>query len=261
MEVGLHRPVRLLTHERHDGARVDAAAEERADRHVADHPGPHGPPQLLKQPLLQRLRGPRVVVGEGHLPERLVGPDALAVDDQVVAGVVFLDALEHRPGRHHLAEGEEVVEGFLVELCTHPGQRQQRLDLGGEREEALLNGIVQRLDPDAVPGQQQRLPFRIPERQGEHAVHPVQEAGPLPLVEVEQDLRVSSREEPLPMQLRLERLEVVDLPVEHEGRPLRRQHGLVPGRARGPGCSAAGGRGTARALGHTTSPCHPARDG
>jgi hypothetical protein len=47
---------------------------------------------------------------------------------------------------------------------------EQRFQLGAEQQRAIVEqGVMQRLDGEPIPGQEQRLAVAIPQRKGEHA--------------------------------------------------------------------------------------------
>ena len=79
----------------------------------------------------------------------------------------------------------------------------------------MRDGIVQRLLAEPVAVDEQTAPAVVPQRDGEHAVQPVDEVGPVLLVRVDDDLRVRRRPEPvaLALELRAQVRVVVDLAV------------------------------------------------
>ena len=96
--------------------------------------------------------------------------------------------------------------------------RQQRLDLGGEREPAALIGVEQRLLPELVAREQQPPVAPVPEGEREHPAQPLEHPLAVVLVQVDEDLGVRPRPELMPCrrQLPVERFVVVDLAVEHD---------------------------------------------
>ena len=108
------------------------------------------------------------------------------------------------------------------------------LDLRAEVETAALHRVVEGLDPVAVPSQGQGVGDAIPNREGEHAIEPVDARDPPCGEGVEQDLRIGARDELIPQGLQLspQLLKVVDLAVENQDvTPVPGDHGLGPGGA------------------------------
>ena len=127
-------------------------------------------------------------------------------------GEQLLDALEQRLARERELEREVVGEAVEVGLDLRQ-EGQQRLHLGGEVEDAVDDRVVERLDPEAVARDEERLRLLVPEREREHAAQPL-EAALAPLAVGAQDhLGVGARAEAIlaeqPAQLDV----VVDLAV------------------------------------------------
>ncbi len=90
---------------------------------------------------------------------------------------------------------------------------------------------VERLDAEAVAGDEQALRPAVPDREGEHAVESREHALPLDLVEAEDDLGVGLGPEGVPASFEIgaQLEEVVDLAVEGDGElPVLGEHGLAP---------------------------------
>ncbi len=204
---------RRLRHEADDDARVDAAREQRAQRHVGDQAAADGrfdaladerePVALALRPELLELRVPlkanRAVLRDEHVPRRQL-----------------LDALETRPARDVL-EREVRVDRDRVDLTRHPRQAQQRLQLGGERERAVRELRPQeRLLADSVASEHEAFARLIPERDREHPRQVLGEPRPVLLVQVRDDGRVAGAADlvPAPGEVLAELEEVVDLAVE-----------------------------------------------
>ena len=95
---------------------------------------------------------------------------------------------------------------------------QQRLDFGAEEQLAAHLNVIERLDAQMIPRQEQLAPDRIPDGEREHAVEPFH-AGRAPLfVGVNDHLRVRLRPERVPgLEEFLAQFDViVDLPVEND---------------------------------------------
>ena len=134
---------------------------------------------------------------------------------QGVAGLEQADSLEQGGLAEGVLKGEIVHEGRQADFARNSAQAQQRLDLGRKNQRTVGLGIIQRLDPVPVPGQQQGFCPVVPECEREHAVQPLDTVGSELLVEMKQDLRVRTRDElvPFPLQLFFQLEVVVDFPV------------------------------------------------
>ena len=162
---------RHLAHAGHDGAGVDAAREEHAERHVALQAQPYGLPQRLAH--LRRglgrpmARGRQAIAGRQRpVPGQRQPPVG---QDRVVAGRQFLDLGVDRPYGRRVPEGEVVAQGFPVDACERPHLGQQGFRLRGEEQEPVAMPVEQRLLAQAVAGQDQPPTLAIPEREGEHS--------------------------------------------------------------------------------------------
>ena len=67
---------------------------------------------------------------------------------------------------------------------------EQRLDLGAEEEAAVGLRVVERLDPEPVAREEELALARVPDREGEHALQPLDAADSLLLVEMDDRLGV-----------------------------------------------------------------------
>lgn len=126
---------------------------------------------------------------------------------------------ERRAAAGDVLQGEVGVERRRVDLAAQPGDAGQRLQLGGEGEGAVgEHRPQQRLLADAVAGEHEPLARRIPQRQREHAVQPLDEAQAVLLVEVRQQRRVAVAADPVAagVEVGAQLLEVVDLAVEDD---------------------------------------------
>src|SRR5689334_2420748 len=108
------------------------------------------------------------------------------------------------------------VYGRQVERWPELGQAREGLDFGGEREYARGLKVVERLDTDPVPGQEESAARLVPDREGEHSAKPLDTTLAPLLVGVDDCLGVGMRLEavPLPFQLVPQVGEVVYLAVE-----------------------------------------------
>src|SRR5699024_8626346 len=106
----------------------------------------------------------------------------------------------------------------LVQLLFKARVSEKTFDLRPEQELVSLLVIVERLDAENVPGAEELLFFLVPDDKGKHAPQLLQNLLPVLLVPVENGLRIRAgfKDGSLFRQVLPQRLEVVDLPVEHQ---------------------------------------------
>ncbi len=145
----------VTTHERHDHRGVQAARQERAERHVAHHLQPDRFVQARRERLddpRRRLPGvERAAIRRrpvARLDKRAAFPDGRG------ARLQLADAAEQRSRARHIAMGQVLADGVQVHRGPDAGNAQQRLDLGGEVQAVRVLAQVERLLAEAVPRQQ-----------------------------------------------------------------------------------------------------------
>ena len=230
---GLDRGAGLAGGDRRDQGRVDAAAEEDAERHVGDQPradrGREQPVELADQ-VGGRLAG-LADGGRRRAPVAALGEGAAGLPGQQVSGRQLAGAGEDRALAGDVAEDEVFVDRDRVELGADRGPGGERGQLRGEVEPVARVRVEERLLAEAVAGDQQRPRPRVPDREGEHPLERVHEVGPVLLVEVDQDLGVGPGRQgvaALAQQLLQARV-VVDLAVQRRpDRPVLVRERLVP---------------------------------
>ena len=181
-----------LPHEAHDDRRIDAAGEERPQRHVALQAGldRRGKP-AAEQPGVLAPRQ-RLFDAEVGLP---VGPDlqpVVAVNCQV-ARRQFADALPDCPRVGHVLVGQVFIKGLRVDVPRHAGDLQDALQLAGEEQPAGLVAIDQRLLAQPIAGQEEKAALGVPEGEGEHAVQQADHFRAFILVEMDEGFRIAER--------------------------------------------------------------------
>ncbi len=116
----------------------------------------------------------------------------------------------------------------------HAPAGQQGLDLGRKPQGPAVIGVVEGLDAERVPPQEQPLPGLVPDGKGIHAPEPRRHGVAVLLVEVEQDLGVALGLKAIPFSLQPgpDLPVIINLAVEHHPDGLiRGGHGLGPGLA------------------------------
>ena len=81
-------------------------------------------------------------------------------------------------------------ERIFIHRPALPRVLEQRLDLGSERQPARVNGVIQRLDPDAIADQPELAAAGVPDSDREHSAKPLQERDAPLLKGVDEDLGV-----------------------------------------------------------------------
>ena len=149
-----------------------------------------------------------------------------------MAGGELPETAKGRPRVGHVTPGQEVVKRLGVGLGAHARVLKDRLRLRREHERVVVVVVDERLLAQPVTSYEERARPTVPEREREHAAQEAQRIGPVRLVEVQDRLGVAVGSERVAtaFQLPPQRLEVVDLAVEHE--PQRAV--LVAHRLRGP---------------------------
>src|SRR5579884_1451585 len=210
-------PVCRAAHERRDDAGVHAAAEERADRHVADRPRADGVVQERAQPPGGRGHViPRAgIVSHGPVPAER-GPAARPLER--VGRRQLADARKDRAGGRHVAQRDVLLQRLRVDLGSAGEGVAEAPELRGKGEDARALRVVEWLDAEPVPREQERLPRGVPQREREHAPQPAHAPRAVLLVEVDDDLRIAGgREAVAPREQVPPQLPVVeDLAVVHD---------------------------------------------
>ena len=107
---------------------------------------------------------------------------------------------------------------------------QQRLDLRSEQEDPIAEVVVQRLDPIAVAGEEERTRITVPNREGEHPVQAMDARRPPLLIRLQHDFGIGAGVElvPLGLEVHSQAREVVDLAIEDDdATAVRVRHRLV----------------------------------
>ncbi len=214
---------------RHDGARIETAAEQDAHRHVGDQPEvdhlAQSPQQLFGKDFF-RIRA------LGRIVQRPVAlqADLPVLEHQGVRRRQLAQATERRPRRGDVAEREVVMNRLGVGLARHVRILQDRLRLGREPERARVLVVAERFLAQAVARGEQAPAARVPDREGEHAAQVPHARLAVLLVQAKDDLGVARRPEPMALLLEIgaQLLEVVDLAVVRDDkRSIVVRHRLV----------------------------------
>ncbi|MCX5682226.1 MAG: hypothetical protein NT049_00875 [Planctomycetota bacterium] len=183
-----------VVHRADDARGIQPAREARADLDVGTRKAQaNGVEEQLAELLDSRLfvrhgllapHGYLVPLPQRKFAARQVERGALARQERP-------DALEERPLRVVVAvEREVIVDRRVVGPTRHVGVLQDRLDFRSENQPSARVPIVQRLDAEAVAGQEEPPPRGVVDRKGEHAVEAVEALLAPLLVGMEDDLGV-----------------------------------------------------------------------
>lgn len=77
------------------------------------------------------------------------------------------------------------MERLAADRARASRHLEQRLDLRGERQSMALLHVIERLDGEMIPRQEQRVPVAVPDGEGEHAIESLQTGRPFFAVPIE----------------------------------------------------------------------------
>ncbi len=143
----------------------------------------------------------------------------------------LLHALQDGARRwHHGMEVQVVVERDRIDACVDVAGFQQGRQTGGKSQALVSERQIQRLDTQAIPGDEQPTAVSLPDGEGEHAVELGQHILAPGVISLEQDFGVTTgiKAITLGFQLGTQFRIVVDGAVEHHGQTqFRLDHGLA----------------------------------
>ena len=210
-----HRLGRRVRHQRDDHGRVDPAREQRTERHVGHEPLPHRVGDRLAHALEPRLVRERLA-RDLRLPVAL-DPLRPALGHEQRGRRQAVDSTQPGALARDVLEREIRVERGEVRLAPQRRQLQQRLQLRRERERPVAEARPQqRLLAEPVAREHEPSARRVPQRDREHAVEPLDEARPVLLVQVRDHRRVAAAAHLVTLlrEVGAELREVVQLAVE-----------------------------------------------
>jgi hypothetical protein len=187
----------VALHKSGDGAGIDAAAQEHAERHVAH-------PAHLDRffQATTRLGHPLALVeliaagGRRNVPVAFdadVGGVRGQIQRQMMPWHELANITEQRAIAARISESQNFRERRFVERRGNGGMLEQRLDFRSEGEQAPVPVIIERLDAQAIARAEQSAPAAVPDGEGEHASELVEAAGAALLVGVQDGLGVGAR--------------------------------------------------------------------
>ena len=218
-------------HRVHDGITIDAAGQERRERHFAHETHPRRFVEQFEHATLAFLLGHLVPLVERRLPVALRLHPLLA-EETPVRRRQLVHALEDRQWVRHVTKREELRHGVGAQL-TADAKRVKSLDLGRKREAAVRIGPVERLLADAIAGAEQLVTANIRKRERKHPTKARGQSRSPGSIPVQQDFCVAVGPEAMPLALEFgTQFEVVvDLAVERDDElPILGGHRLLAAR-------------------------------
>ena len=230
---GDHGARARLHHRGDNGARVDAAGQERPERHIADQTHSHRFGHEGIQPIEIFLFAGRIAVtGERQIPVP-ANRDAAVLGHQVMRRRQLPHRSIDRLRRRHVLQRKICIQRFGAPVAGHGRILENRLHLGAKAHAQRRDGVIQGLDADPIPHEQQAALRLVPQRIREHAAEPIDGAVAPLFVRVHDHFCVRMRAEPVSVrdQLCTQLGEVVNLAVEHDAdRPVLVRQRLIAGR-------------------------------
>src|SRR5213594_3486271 len=110
------------------------------------------------------------------------------------------------------------ADAALVQPARKTRQRDERAELRAERDTVSRQPIAQGFDAEAVPGEDQSIATRVPQRDREHPAQSGDAVRAHLLVEVDDGLRITPRPKAMPAgdQVAPQVMVIVDLPIEDD---------------------------------------------
>src|SRR5262249_48215918 len=94
------------------------------------------------------------------------------VEHERMAGLELVDAREHRARTRHELVTDVVVNRLSIDGALERRMLEKSLDLRREEESAVLPGVIERLDTEAIARDEELTAGRVPHRESEHAGQP-----------------------------------------------------------------------------------------
>ena len=145
---------------------------------------------------------------------------AVGVNTHPGARLQLVDVFEKRLVRHRILEGQVRQHSAFVHFLYKGRMRQEALDFRAEEKRAVIRrlAIIQRLDAEHIARQEEGLLLFVPDGEGKHPTHAVQNALAPFGVAVHQDLAVRMTLEMITLLLELgtDLLVIIDLTVKHQ---------------------------------------------
>ena len=198
---GLHGLRGLESHGCDNGARINSAAQKRAERHVRDHADPDGfvklladfPAGVVHRKARGRRGGRRGVSPVTAMPHSPVGSVF-----QPASGFQLANGPINRERVRNIRELKVELQGFRIEFKRNFGGA-KALQFAPEVKAAGQIGVVKRLLAKTVANQQHFARFRIPDTKRKHTAQSVQAFDTFLFIQMNQDFGIAVGAEPVPL--------------------------------------------------------------
>src|SRR5581483_582718 len=151
--------------------------------------------------------------GDRRIAQLPIRPDVdlPAAERKDVSGRKLGNAVENGPRRQIAPEGEDLIQADEIDHAPHAGIGQNGFDFRGEEKGAVDRAVIQRPHPHAIPGREQLVFDRVPDRKSPFSVKIVYTLFALLLVKAKDDLGIGLGTEPMsPSQQLSPKLHVVE---------------------------------------------------
>ena len=207
----LDRLAHVPSHISDDQTGVESPRQHGSERHVAHQPQADGLVELRDKPFRRLVHAHGRGIGRGMRPVALLPHGR--IDHEHMARKELGDVLERRLRCGEVAEREIRVDRVVVESRLDQPAGEQGFQLGGEDDQVASDGVVERLDPEAVACEDEAPSRTVPDGDREHPAQSRGEARPVLLIEMRDDLRIATGLKPMPGEVASDVEMVVELAV------------------------------------------------
>ena len=189
----LHRLRRLKSHGRHNGARIDAAAQERPKRNIRDHSNPDGFVELLSNfpaGVVHRKPGGRRGGRRWISPVPALSHGSIGAIFQPASRFQFPNRSINRKRIWNIRELKIKPQRFGIDFQRNFGGA-KAFQFATEIKSAWQIGIIKRFFAETVPDQQHFAGLGVPNTKRKHSPQAVQTFHAFLLVQMDQDLCIA----------------------------------------------------------------------
>ena len=186
----------MTPHQRDDGARVHAPAQQRPHRHVGDQTPRHRAIEQRGQLLDGRLERRGLLRFVLELPVAVNDFGAIA-QAQIMRGRNLLQTLEGGTLRRDVSVREDMMNRRRIGLRLQNRIGKHRFGLGCEEERVRSGEVIQRLLAQPVAREKERPIGCVPDGKGKHPDQPIQAGRSQVFVQMEDRFGIGSGAEPV----------------------------------------------------------------
>src|SRR5207253_1740919 len=158
-----------------DRRRIDTAAQERSQRHIASKANFYGFAQNAIQFLQQIIFGSRVRRKAWHIPI-LADRCRFSGRDEDMSGRQFLNTLEDRHRTGHVEKAQIRIKSDKVDIPGNLRVLENGFDLRSKQNSAAREKrVIQRLLAHAIAREDQLFAAAVPDGQSKHSAQPAYE--------------------------------------------------------------------------------------